>query len=53
MKITVILSPAARAKAGIPRDGLLRQRMRTWGVFEDVVAMAILRDDREILEVVA
>jgi ribosomal-protein-alanine N-acetyltransferase len=31
--------------AGMRREGLLRQRVRKWGVFEDVVLYAILRDD--------
>lgn len=33
------------AKAGMQREGLLRQRVRKWGVFEDVVLMAILQED--------
>jgi RimJ/RimL family protein N-acetyltransferase len=33
-------------KLGMKREGLLRQRVRKWGVFEDVVLRAILRDDR-------
>jgi RimJ/RimL family protein N-acetyltransferase len=33
------------AKAGFRREGLLRQRVRKWGVFEDVVTLAILRQD--------
>ncbi len=32
-------------KVGMKREGLLRQRVRKWGVFEDVVLLAILRDD--------
>jgi len=31
---------------GMQREGLLRQRVRKWGVHEDVVLYAILRDDR-------
>ena len=31
---------------GMQREGLLRQRVRKWGVFEDVVLYAIVRDDR-------
>jgi RimJ/RimL family protein N-acetyltransferase len=31
---------------GMRREGLLRQRVRKWGVYEDVVLYAILRDDR-------
>ncbi|MGA2659698.1 MAG: GNAT family N-acetyltransferase [Verrucomicrobiota bacterium] len=32
-------------KLGMKREGLLRQRVQKWGVFEDVVLMAILHDD--------
>ena len=32
-------------KVGMKREGLLRQRVRKWGVFEDVILVAILRDD--------
>ncbi len=32
-------------KIGMKREGLLRQRVRKWGVFEDVVLLAILRED--------
>jgi len=32
-------------KLGMQREGLLRQRVRKWGVFEDVVLMACLRED--------
>jgi RimJ/RimL family protein N-acetyltransferase len=32
-------------KIGMKPEGLLRQRVRKWGVFEDVVLMAILRSD--------
>lgn len=32
--------------AGMQREGLLRQRVRKWGAYEDVVLYAILRDDR-------
>ncbi len=32
-------------KVGMKREGLLRQRVRKWGVFEDVVLMAILQSD--------
>jgi RimJ/RimL family protein N-acetyltransferase len=32
-------------KVGMKREGLLRQRVRKWGVFEDVVVLAILRED--------
>jgi ribosomal-protein-alanine N-acetyltransferase len=32
-------------KLGLKREGLLRQRIRKWGIFEDVVVLAILRSD--------
>jgi [ribosomal protein S5]-alanine N-acetyltransferase len=32
-------------KIGMKREGLLRQRVRKWGVFEDVVLMGIILDD--------
>ena len=32
-------------KIGMKREGLLRQRVRKWGVFEDVVLLAILREE--------
>src|SRR5262249_53345409 len=32
-------------KIGMKREGLLRQRVRKWGVFEDVVSLAILQED--------
>lgn len=35
------------AKIGMQHEGILRQRVRKWGVFEDVVVLAILRDDWE------
>lgn len=31
---------------GMQREGLLRERVRKWGVYEDVVVYAILREDR-------
>lgn len=31
---------------GMQREGVLRERVRKWGVFEDVVLYAILREDR-------
>jgi len=31
---------------GMLQEGLLRQRVRKWGVYEDVVLYAIVRDDR-------
>jgi RimJ/RimL family protein N-acetyltransferase len=27
------------------REGLMRQRVRKWGVYEDVIIYAVLRDD--------
>lgn len=33
------------AKLGMQREGLLRQRVRKWGHFEDVVQWAVLRSD--------
>jgi ribosomal-protein-alanine N-acetyltransferase len=32
-------------KLGLQREGVLRQRVRKWGRFEDVVAYAVLRSD--------
>ena len=32
-------------KIGMMKEGLLRQPVRKWGKFEDVVVFAILRDD--------
>jgi RimJ/RimL family protein N-acetyltransferase len=32
-------------KLGMRREGVLRQRVRKWGVFEDVVILAVLRED--------
>lgn len=37
-------------KIGMKQEGLLRQRVRKWGVFEDVVLLAILQDDWRKLE---
>ena len=31
---------------GMQQEGVLRQRVRKWGVYEDVVLYAIVRDDR-------
>jgi ribosomal-protein-alanine N-acetyltransferase len=31
--------------AGMQREGVLRQRVRKWGVYEDVVLYAVVRDD--------
>jgi ribosomal-protein-alanine N-acetyltransferase len=31
--------------AGMQQEGVLRQRVRKWGVYEDVVLYAVLRDD--------
>jgi ribosomal-protein-alanine N-acetyltransferase len=33
------------AKLGMRHEGLLRQRLKKWGVFEDVVLMAVLRQE--------
>ncbi len=33
------------ARIGMKPEGLLRQRVRKWGVFEDVVAVALLREE--------
>ncbi len=33
--------------SGMQREGVLRQRVRKWGVFEDVVVYAVLRDERD------
>ena len=33
-------------KIGMKREGLLRQRVRKWGVFEDVILLAVLQNDR-------
>jgi RimJ/RimL family protein N-acetyltransferase len=32
-------------KVGMKQEGLLRQRVRKWGVFEDVVPLALLREE--------
>jgi ribosomal-protein-alanine N-acetyltransferase len=32
-------------KIGMKQEGLLRQRVRKWGVFEDVVLLAVLKKD--------
>jgi [ribosomal protein S5]-alanine N-acetyltransferase len=32
-------------RIGMQREGLLRQRVRKWGAYEDVELYAILRDD--------
>jgi len=38
-------SGAVLARLGLQREGVLRQRVKKWGVFEDVALWAILRDD--------
>jgi len=38
-------SGRALEKIGMKREGMLRQCVRKWGRFEDVVVMAVLRDD--------
>ncbi|NTW49371.1 MAG: GNAT family N-acetyltransferase [Chlorobiales bacterium] len=40
-------SGQALKKNGFREEGLLRQRVRKWDVFEDVVLLAILREDWE------
>lgn len=45
----MVRNPAAGRvllQIGMEREGLLRQRVRKWGVYEDVVAYATLREDR-------
>jgi ribosomal-protein-alanine N-acetyltransferase len=37
------------AKIGMRTEGVLRQRVRKWGIFEDLVMMAVLRDEWEAL----
>jgi RimJ/RimL family protein N-acetyltransferase len=32
-------------KAGFQHEGILRQRVRKWGVYEDVAILAILKAD--------
>jgi [ribosomal protein S5]-alanine N-acetyltransferase len=38
-------SGRALTKIGMKSEGLLRQRVCKWGVFEDVVALAVLREE--------
>ena len=38
-------SGAVLRKAGMKQEGILRDRVRKWGVFEDVALYAILRSD--------
>jgi RimJ/RimL family protein N-acetyltransferase len=38
-------SGSVLSKLGFQREGILRQRVRKWGRFEDVVAYAVLRSD--------
>lgn len=48
MAYHMVRNPAsgrALEKTGMKREGLLRQCVRKWGRFEDVVVMAILRED--------
>jgi [ribosomal protein S5]-alanine N-acetyltransferase len=45
----MIRNPAAGRvllAAGMQREGVLRQRVRKWGVYEDVAVYAALREDR-------
>jgi RimJ/RimL family protein N-acetyltransferase len=32
-------------KIGMRQEGLMRQRVRKWGIFEDVVLYAMLREE--------
>ena len=36
------------SRLGFRKEGLLRERVKKWGVYEDVVLMALLRRDRRI-----
>ena len=36
------------ARLGFRQEGLLRERVKKWGVYEDVVLMSLLRRDRRI-----
>jgi RimJ/RimL family protein N-acetyltransferase len=36
------------ARLGFRQEGLLRERVKKWGVYEDVVLMALLRRDRAL-----
>jgi len=45
----MVRNPAAGRvlqSAGMQREGLLRQRVRKWGRYEDVVLYAVIRDER-------
>lgn len=45
----MVRNPAAGrvlAHVGMQREGLLKERVRKWGVYENVVLYAILREDR-------
>jgi RimJ/RimL family protein N-acetyltransferase len=44
-------SGAVLARIGMKQEGLLRQRVRKWGRFEDVVLMAILHEEWRRLRV--
>ena len=33
------------ARIGMKEEGILRQRVKKWGVFEDVLVWAVLRGD--------
>jgi ribosomal-protein-alanine N-acetyltransferase len=39
-------SDAVLRKIGMKREGVLRQRVRKWGIYEDVALLARLRSDR-------
>ena len=36
------------AKVGMKQEGLLRERVRKWGVFEDVVLLTVLRQEWDV-----
>ncbi len=40
-----IASGKVLQKNGFQLEGLLRQRVRKWGIFEDVILLSILRQD--------
>ena len=43
---TRVVSGRVLAKLGLVQEGRVRQRVRKWGVYEDVLLWAILRRDR-------
>jgi RimJ/RimL family protein N-acetyltransferase len=40
------------AKIGMSLEGRLRQRVRKWGEYEDVLLWAVLRQDRSLTQAV-